>query len=171
MWMVSRFVRKGIKRYQFGKNPKISKIILKEQLKSSRAHAQSHRIMKMKYHNITVPHALFEEAEKLNMSIIMGAWFNPGDNFFEATHTLYFKWHNRDRAKYAVMIRFAPGSSYTQLQQASKLLDTYVRVVLVAVLSTVPYGSLTPSTNVFSKEHILVLPILRGVIDIDWTFV
>jgi hypothetical protein len=47
---------------------------------------------------------------------------------------------------------------------------THVRVVLVAVLSTVPYGSLTPSTNVFSKEHILILPVLRGVSDIDGIF-
>jgi hypothetical protein len=45
-----------------------------------------------------------------------------------------------------------------------------VRVVMVAVLSTVQYGSLAPSTYVFSKEHILVLPVLRGVSDIDWTF-
>jgi hypothetical protein len=45
-----------------------------------------------------------------------------------------------------------------------------VRVVLVAVLSTVPYESLTPLTYVFSKEHILVLPVLRGVNDIDGTF-
>jgi hypothetical protein len=29
---------------------------------------------------------------------------------------------------------------------------------------------LTPSTYVFSKEHILVLPVLRGVNDIDGTF-
>jgi cytosine/adenosine deaminase-related metal-dependent hydrolase len=80
-------------------------------------------------YNETVPHALFEEAEKLNMAIITGAqgqdWYNPDDNFIEATHTLYNKWHNRGRAKYAVTIRFAPGSSYTQLHQASKLLDTY----------------------------------------------
>jgi hypothetical protein len=46
----------------------------------------------------------------------------------------------------------------------------YVRVVLVAVLSTVPYESLTPSTYVFSKEHILVVTVLRGVNDIDGTF-
>jgi hypothetical protein len=46
-----------------------------------------------------------------------------------------------------------------------------VRVVLVSVLSTVPYGSLAPSTYVLSKEHILVLPVLRGVSDIDWTFI
>jgi hypothetical protein len=38
---------------------------------------------------------------------------------------------------------------------------TAVRVVLVAVLSTVPYESLTPSTYMFSKEHILVLPVLH----------
>jgi cytosine/adenosine deaminase-related metal-dependent hydrolase len=80
-------------------------------------------------YNETVPHSLFEEAEKLNIAIITGAqgqdWYNPDDNFVEATHTLYNKWHNRGRAKCGVTIRFAPGSSYTQLQQASKLLDTY----------------------------------------------
>jgi hypothetical protein len=43
-------------------------------------------------------------------------------------------------------------------------------VVLVAALSTVLYRSLTPSTYVFSKEHILVLSVLRGVSDSDWTF-
>jgi hypothetical protein len=45
-----------------------------------------------------------------------------------------------------------------------------VIVLLLAVLSTVQYGSLTPSNNVFRKEHILVLPVLRGVSDIDGTF-
>jgi hypothetical protein len=47
---------------------------------------------------------------------------------------------------------------------------TIVRVLLVAVLSTVPYESLTPLTYVFSKEHILVLTVLRCVNDIDGTF-
>jgi non-ribosomal peptide synthetase-like protein len=45
-----------------------------------------------------------------------------------------------------------------------------VRVVLVVVLSTVLYESLTPLTYVFSEEHILVLPVLRCVNDIDGTF-
>jgi hypothetical protein len=37
---------------------------------------------------------------------------------------------------------------------------SFVRVVLVAVLCTVPYGSLAPLNYVFSKEHILLLPVL-----------
>jgi hypothetical protein len=49
-------------------------------------------------------------------------------------------------------------------------LASHVRVVLVVVLSTVPYESLTPLTYVFSEEHILVLPVLRCVNDIDGTF-
>jgi hypothetical protein len=33
--MVIRFARKGVKRYQFGKDPKIFKIFLKKQLTAS----------------------------------------------------------------------------------------------------------------------------------------
>jgi hypothetical protein len=57
-----------------------------------------------------------------------------------------------------------------ELGTAQAIEAFHVGVVLVAVLSTVPYESLTPSTYVFSKEHILVLPVLRGVNAIGGTF-
>jgi hypothetical protein len=44
--MVSRFAGKGVKIYQFGKDPNIFKIVLKKKLTA--IHAQSHRITRMK---------------------------------------------------------------------------------------------------------------------------
>jgi hypothetical protein len=44
-----------------------------------------------------------------------------------------------------------------------------VRVVLVAVLCTVPYRSFAPLFYALSNEHILVLPILLSVNDSDRT--
>jgi hypothetical protein len=69
-----------------------------------------------------------------------------------------------------MVVQSAPLNGPTKANSRSNIDDKFVRVVLVAVLSTLPYESLTPLTYVFSKEHILVLPVLRCVNDIDGTF-
>ena len=80
-------------------------------------------------YNASVADALFTQASKYNLGMIAGAqgqdWFNPNDDFVNATHSLYSKWHGRGRNRYAVTLRFAPGSSFTQMKQTSQLLDLY----------------------------------------------
>lgn len=76
-----------------------------------------------------VPDLLFQEAEKLDMAIITGAQgqdnFDTNDDFVNATIELYEKWHRRGRALYAITLRFAPGSSFQQMQDTERLSKKY----------------------------------------------
>lgn len=88
--------------------------------------------------------ALFDEASKLDVSIIAGkVWMDRNapsaltmepEESYRVSEELIKKWHNNGRNKYAVTPRFAPTSSNKELMLASmlhkKYPDTYVHTHL-----------------------------------------
>jgi len=79
--------------------------------------------------------AFFTASEKRNLRMVAGKVMmdrnapeelcdNSEDSYLDSK-ALIEKWHNKGRLRYAVTPRFAPTSSKSQLEQASKLLNEY----------------------------------------------